>query len=311
MNDESTSSQFNVVCCEILEAMKFLFGLLLVLFAFFPANAQELAPVSRLLCNLKDTRINESSGLAASQKYAAHNLLWTHNDSGGTPQIFLFNPDGDTVATVTLTGAQNRDWEDMAVAGGHIYVGDIGDNLRQHDSVIIYRLPEPQLNPERKDQTIQVTPEKMTLKYPDAPCDSETLMATRSGELILVSKNGGASRFYKTPRPFENNAAQTLELIGEYTFTGPTAWAYLTTAGDLSADGQRFVVRTYTHAHEWILPPNGDWKSALTQAPRSWDLPKTKQGEAICYSADAMQYFISSEGVPAPIWEIEFTPFAN
>jgi hypothetical protein len=290
--------------------MKFLFGLFLVLLSFSSVQAQEIAPTSRLLCNLKDARINESSGLAASQKYVDYNLLWTHNDSGGTPQVFLFNPDGDTVATVTLNGAQNRDWEDMAVAGGYIYVGDIGDNLRQHESVIIYRLPEPQLNPEGKNQNIQATPEKMTLKYPDAPCDSETLMATRNGELVLISKNGGASRFYKTPKPFENGSTQTLELVGEYAFTGPTAWSYLTTAGDLSPDGQRFVVRTYTHAHEWQLP-GGDWKSALTKAPRSWELPKAKQGEAICYSADSMQYYVSSEGTPAPIWEIEFAPMTR
>ncbi len=291
--------------------MKFLCGFLFVFLSFFPVQAQQLAPTSQLLCNLKDTRINESSGLAASRKYADYNLLWTHNDSGGTPQVFLFNPDGETVATVTLTGVQNRDWEDMAVAGGYIYVGDIGDNLRRHESVVIYRLPEPQLNPEGKNQEIQVVPEKMTLKYPDAPCDSETLMATRSGELVLVSKNGGASRFYKTPRPFENNSTQILELVGEYAFTGPTAWSYLTTAGDLSPDDRRFVVRTYTHAHEWQLPADGDWKSALAQAPRSWELPKAKQGEAICYSTDAMQYFVSSEGTPAPIWEIEFAPFSN
>lgn len=292
--------------------MKFWRWFLLVGIGFLPtatrADEAAVTPTVRVVCELKDTRIDESSGLAASRKYSAQGLLWTHNDSGGKPEIFLVNRDGETVAEVLLRGATNRDWEDIAISGDWIYVGEIGDNLRRHENITIYRLREPQLDPNAKDQKFEVECEKMVLNYPDSAADCETLMATASGELILLSKNGGASRFYKTPAPFQNGATQTLEKIGEYSFAGPTAWSYLTTGGDLSPDETRFVSRTYTHAYEWVLPANKNWNNVDWSTPRSWALPKSKQGEAICYSADGTKYLLSSEGAPAPIWELEFAP---
>ena len=282
---------------------------LLLLFLVFHfavvAKAQNVAPVAEKICELKDARINESSGLAASRKYSASELLITHNDSGGEPKLFYVNLHGETVAEVLLKGATNIDWEDMAITDDWIYVGDIGDNMRKRESVTIYRLREPEFNPRKTGQKREATCEKMTLKYPDAPCDSETLMATRNGEIILISKNGGPSRFYKTPRAFENNATQTLEKIGEYSFTGKTASSYLTTGGDLSPSGMSFIVRTYTHAYAWSLLDE-TWKRAIKDTPYIWELPTSKQGEAICFAADSSAYFLSSEGAPAPIWKIKF-----
>ena len=286
-------------------ALLFLFSILHFAVA---ATAQSVAPVAEKWCELKDARIEESSGLATSREYSASELLVTHNDSGGEAKLFYINSRGETVAEVLLTGATNIDWEDMAIAGGFTYVGDIGDNLRKRESIVIYRLREPKFNPEKTGQKLEASWEKMTLKYPDAPCDSETLLVTGNGEIVLVSKNGGPSRFYKTPRAFENNSAQTLEPFGEYSFTGKAASSYLATGGDLSSDESRFVVRTYTHAYEWVLPPNRDWKSAFASTPRTWELPVSRQGEAICYSQDAQEYFTSEEGAGAPIDRIEFSP---
>src|SRR5690606_30306729 len=119
---------------------------------------------------------------------------------------FLFNRQGETVAEVLLQGAQNIDWEDMAIAGDWVYVGDFGDNWHQRDSVTIYRFREPVLDAAKTGQSLVSTCEKMTLRYPGGARDCETLMATAAGELILVSKNGGASRFYQTPRAFKDGA---------------------------------------------------------------------------------------------------------
>lgn len=288
------------------------FGVFILVVALLAAPFRSLAeadiPVSKLVCELQDTRIDESSGLAASRKYFDQELLWTHNDSGGKPELFLVNLKGQTVATVLLKDAASLDWEDMAIAGGFIYVGDIGDNWRRRKEIVIYRIPEPQLDPEKLGQKLEVSSEKMVLNYPDGAADCETLIATSSGHLVLVSKNGGPSRFYKTLEPFQNGSTQTLEKFGEYSFTGETAWSYLSTGGDLSPDETRFVVRTYTHAYEWQLPADGGWKKIDWSAPREWELPESEQGEAICYSADGQKYFLSSEGIPAPIWSVEFAP---
>lgn len=311
--------------------MKFWLGILFLSAGFLPACAQEnvesakkvaapeivvatqtkVASGARLICRLKDGRIDESSGLAASREYSEHDLLITHNDSGGTPEIFYVNQRGETVATVLLRGAQNLDWEDIAVSGGWIYVSDSGDNLRRRKNVVIYRLREPQFDPTKVNQSLEMDCEKMFLQFPDGARDCETLMATKDGVLILVSKLtfpfqvGTTNGFYRTPTPFKNGETQTLQKIGEYAFSGPALFSYLTTGGDLSPDESRFVVRTYTDAYEWKLPADKNWKNVTWSTPSlKWELPKTEQGEAICYSADGKKYYISSEKLPTPIWEI-------
>lgn len=301
--------KFNAVGCAILLRMKFRFSCFILIFSIclfaFSASTKETAQKVLPICELKDARINESSGLAASTKYPFQSLLVTHNDSGGEAKLFYFNLQGETVAEVLLNGATNIDWEDIAIAGDYIYVGDIGDNLRRRESVTIYRLREPEFHPKKLGQKLEATYEKMTLKYPDAPCDAETLIATASGEIILVSKNGGPSRFYKTPRAFKNGGTQTLKKIGEYSFKGKSARSYLATGGDLVTGETQFVVRTYTHAYVWLLN-DYDWTQAIARAPAIQELPQSKQGEAICYEFAAGDFFVSEEGTPAPIWKVPF-----
>ena len=93
------------------------FCTLVLLTTVVSANAQ--TPVVRLkygagkeLAKLANKAINESSGLAASP--AHRGVFWTHNDSGSKPLLYAFNKKGQDLATVTVTGASARDWEDMS-----------------------------------------------------------------------------------------------------------------------------------------------------------------------------------------------------
>ena len=89
--------------------------------------------------------LEESSGVALSRLHAG--VLWTHNDSGGDPEIFAIGEGGELLGRVTVTGAQLRDWEDLAVGdcevGSCLYIADTGDNQARRKSVGIYRIPEP------------------------------------------------------------------------------------------------------------------------------------------------------------------------
>ncbi len=72
---------------------------------------------------LKDPRITESSGLAASRAHPG--VYWTHNDQD-EPRVFAVDSrTGETVATVTLRGVgKPRDMEAVSVGpDGHVYVG--------------------------------------------------------------------------------------------------------------------------------------------------------------------------------------------
>ncbi|HVF10688.1 MAG TPA: hypothetical protein VNA16_07790 [Abditibacteriaceae bacterium] len=261
---------------------------------------------ARKLCELGDERIDESSGLAASRRYPGY--LWTHNDSGDNSRLFLINQQGQTVATVLLEGAGARDWEDMAVAGkgsdAWVYVGDIGDNLGWRPTVVIYRWREPELDFSKGAVSLTVPCERLILAYPDGPHDAETLLATTEGNLIIVTKTMGASLIFKTPQPFKAGATQKLERVGTYRFGAANGFGALTTGGDLSPDGKRLVIRTYLQAYEWNLPAQSPWTAVWQITPHAFALPATKQGEAICYSADGNSLFTTSEKRPTPLWQL-------
>src|ERR1700754_1858165 len=92
-------------------------------------------PDPGIAMNLSDPRITESSGLAVSPRHPG--ILYTHNDSGGSNVIYAIGPDGRTRASLTLSGARNRDWEAISIgrdgAGSAIFVADIGDNARSEE----------------------------------------------------------------------------------------------------------------------------------------------------------------------------------
>ena len=68
------------------------------------------------LATIKDKSISESSGLVASR--TTPGAYWTHNDSGDGPFIYAFDTRGDSLGTFRVTGAQARDWEDIAAGPG-------------------------------------------------------------------------------------------------------------------------------------------------------------------------------------------------
>lgn len=277
-----------------------------------------LVPTARKMFEAGDTRIDECSGLGASRRYPG--AWWMHNDSGDEARLFLVGADGKTRATIQLQGALADDWEDMAIAadagsaadknarGAWVYAGDIGDNLEMRDHITIYRFREPSVPAQSTLTPVSVPCESLTLRYPVGARNAETLLANARGELMIVTKTTRASEFFITPKPFQNGTTQTLQSIGKYQFgesndgrlrTRPR----MTTGGDISPDGRRIVVCTYTQAHEWTLP-DGDWKTLLKTQPQLFELPALKQSEAIAYGADGKGLFVSSEGVPCPLWQI-------
>ncbi|HEX8833936.1 MAG TPA: hypothetical protein VF719_07030 [Abditibacteriaceae bacterium] len=266
------------------------------------------------LCDLADARIDESSGLAASRRYPG--LLWTHNDSGDAARLFLVNQTGATLAEVELRGAGALDWEDMAAAGvgedGWIYVADVGDNLEARPAVAIYRFREPEIDTKSTTEKqngaapkIVVDCEQMTIYYPDGPHNVETLLATSDGLLLIVTKNKGESLLFSTPDVWKKGARFKMKPLGAYSFPGPGLFERLTTGGDLSPDGTRLVIRTYTHAYEWNLTtPNALEDGWWNRAPRAMLLPQTQQGEAICYALDGKSLFLTSEKTPTPLLQL-------
>ncbi len=269
--------------------------------AVLPMQAADAYDEPALLFKIADERITESSGLASSR--VTPGVVWTHDDSGSEPELFaLREDDGATVAALTLEGAENVDWEDMAIGpgpdcGSALYVGDIGDNGKARTSVRLYVADEPELDPERPsgDGTLATT--AFELAYPDGPHDAETLLVhPRTGEVAIVTKEGdGQSGVYAATMPLDPDAATALTRIAELDVSS------LATGGDVTPDGSRVAVRTYGDFLEWSVPDEGGLADAFATEPVRRDLPSQQQGESLAYARDGSAVLAGSEGEQSPV----------
>jgi hypothetical protein len=264
---------------------------------------------ARELCNLKDDRLDESSGIAAS--FYNKDSFWTNNDSGDSARIFLFNKSGDTIAVVNLKGITAIDWEDVASfklgKDPYILMADVGDNARRRKGYSLYLIHEPAISGKsgiNKDAlSIEVEPAStIDFNYEDGPHDCESVAVDPGQSIIyLVSKEREESKVYALPIPPEGSKDTNIaKAIATLKMPYPTAM-------DISPDGMRAVVLTYSDAYEFARANGETWVQAFSREPRKIALPSRKQGEGICYGLDGKTLYLTSEGKSQPLWEIPAT----
>lgn len=256
-----------------------------------PAVADDAgSPATPESFTLRDPRITESSGLAASRAHKG--VYWTHNDSDDGPYVYAVDGrTGKTVATVTLRGIDPRDVEAISVGpDGDVYVGDIGDNLDgTWPEVWIYRFPEPR---QLRDTT--VTPTRHTVRYADGPRNAESLMVhPKTGRVYIASKSGeGKGGLYAGPRK--------LTASGVNTFTRVSKIDFEATDGAFSPDGTRLVLRAYFSATAYRWKPDGP-------PVRTGDVnvPLQRQGESVTFTPDGRTLMFGSEGAGSTVEPVE------
>ncbi|WP_293013713.1 hypothetical protein [Mongoliibacter sp.] len=255
-----------------------------------PMYQDSLFSGPKTIGKLKNKAIDEASGLAFSQMHQG--ILYTHNDSGGDPFVFLLDTLGKDRGKIILEGVKNRDWEDIAVGPGpldntsYIYVGEIGDNRAEYPEIKIHRFPEPKTI----EKSVKVTPETLTLVYPDGPRDAETLMIDPlSKDIFILSKRDSANTLYKTTQDaFLKNDIVTLEKVMTIDLT-------MSVAGDISMDGTQILIKNYLVVFYWERDPSESIPEALARNPVILPYKPEPQGEAIAFAPNGKSYFTLSE----------------
>ncbi|MBC7929320.1 MAG: hypothetical protein H7Z38_02035 [Rubrivivax sp.] len=267
-----------------------------------------------LLAELEDRAVEESSGIAASAGNPG--VFWTHNDSGDGPFVYAFDRQGRARGVWRVEGARAQDWEDIARGPGpengrsYLYVGDIGDNGGKRDSIVVYRFPEPIVEPaaaktSRKDARATATAEALRLKYPDGPHNAEALLVhPSSGDIYVVTKGGADAGVYKLNAPASVAEVGTLTRVA--TIRGPGFFGALITGGDISPDGLRVALCDYANGYELRLPAGSgqSFDDVWKQTPVIISLGARRQGEAVGYRHDGAALLATSEGLPAPLIEV-------
>jgi len=271
-----------------------------LLFLALPVGcvAPDRSAPGRVLCSRPERlsvlppELEEASGLAASRRHAG--VLWMHNDSGGEPAVFAVDSTGAVLGRVRVTGAENVDWEDIAVgpcpAGECIYIADTGDNGERREVVTIYRVPEP--DPADKATS---PAERFRLRYPDGPRDAEALFVTPDtpdARVYLVSKGRTSPvTVYRAPTPLPAEATALLEPVAALTDGAQFGPLYVTGAG-ATPDGRRVVVRTYVNLRLYRLDDDG---LVPIGAPVDLHGLAEPQGEAVDIRADGTVLLASEE----------------
>lgn len=244
--------------------------------------------------------VREASGVAASRVH--DDVLWVHNDSDGGAVVFAVAPTGEMIGRAALNGAQNRDWEDIAVArcpaggpdGDCIFIGDIGDNRAAREAIGLWIVPEPD---PRADENIDAV--FVRLRYPDGPRDAEAMAVLEDGSALIVSKGREhpVSVYRSEPLNWPSGSAPepTMTLIARLS-AEPVSLPEQVTGADVDGKG-RIAVRSYATLQFYRLA--SDSMVALLPDPARLDSLSEPQGEGVAFGRRGLVYLISEAGPQA------------
>ena len=250
---------------------------------------------------IESGRLNESSGLAASQRYS--DVLWSMNDSGGNAELFALSASGKHLGSWLLDMPKPSDWEAMTSfmweQKPYLLVADIGDNFATREQVSYTIIAEPDIRNLPTDARLAPVLTQ-TFTYPEGPRDSEAIAVNAAqGELLVLSKRTQPPELYRLPLTLDTNRkgasntmpTQVAEKIGSLGgFEKPDraavdlygeAWPYLGMPTGMSLFGDRLLITTLEDAFLFD-------RKHMAAPPQRIPLPYIGQREAIT--------FVGSEG---------------
>ena len=273
------------------------------------------APVSLTLVSVLNDDVRETSGLAN-----VNGKIYTHNDSGGSNLLYEINAStGDVIRSITVNGATNVDWEDLAYDDTHLYIADIGNNLGNRSNLKIYKILKSDL-----DANITVNAETIAFSYTDqttftydpftTPYDAEALIAY-NGQLYVFTKNWAdhTSKVYSIP---------TIPGSYEVTSVSEKALDVMVTGAAIDGAGSSVTLVGYTNPYDIDTP----FKSMIVKLSgftgdnffsgsiAEHEIKNSQivgQVEAILFNT-SLEFYLSAEGVtvqsveyPAKLYKTE------
>ena len=124
-------------------------------FLFFScANHGQLTYITELPKGKK-----ENSGLVSYE----NNTVWGVEDGGDDDDIYKIDFKGKISKELKVKNGKNEDWEDLTKdSEGNLYIGDFGNNRNDRKDLVIYKLPNPEIEPGDK-----IDAEKIEFNYPE------------------------------------------------------------------------------------------------------------------------------------------------
>lgn len=244
------------------------------------------------LAELTERKLQEVSGLAASVRNKGY--LWTHNDSGNPPEIYLVDEQLQILLTCKLDGVKNRDWEEIAVGPGpdknknYLYVADIGDNNAKHNLKYVYRFEEPALSASGSAEIIVRDFDTIIFRLEDGKKDTEAIMIhPETKNLYVLSKREKPVYLYELKFPFSLTDTLTAEKVLSIPLTQIVAAA-------ISRDGNEILMKNYDNIYYWETKGKS-LPEVLKKEPHLLKYTEEPQGEAIAFNVNGTGFYTLSE----------------
>lgn len=268
--------------------------------------------------------VNEASGLDVSP--FDQGRLYHINDSGDTGRFFVTALDGRQLRQVRIDGFDPVDTEDLTLGacgeggGTCLFIADIGDNQGRRPTVEIVLVREQASFP------VSVAPERrIRFRYADGPHDAESLAVQPNGDLWILTKTIDLARLRVLPGalfriPYAawtegDGNVLVAERVGELdlpAISSDPLRGSLATAMDLSDDGRKLLVLTYTNAFEFAIDLSSAAPKPASEMVEGVDfeeipLTQLQQQEAIAYLPDGTGFIYTSEapGGETPIMRVD------
>lgn len=261
--------------------MKKGFVFLFCCFSFFVFSQKSVALSEEL---------KEISGI----QYINDTLLVAHNDGGNGPLLYFLNPNtGIILKRVFVKDVKNTDWEDIALDGKYLFIGNFGNNNNKRKNLSIIRVSW-------KDALIKdtISSEFMTFEFSEQkafPPEKKALnfdtecLTFADGYLWLFTKNrtepfDGVTNVYRAK--FQDNTHAILKK--EYSIKiGSKGWMFDSVTGGDFAYGY-FYLTTYNRVLKYLF---SEGKFSLV---KQYKYKEYNQKEAITVIKDD-QIYVANE----------------
>jgi hypothetical protein len=243
------------------------------------------------VCVVNSSQLGNQSGVTSlvSGMVATDQGIYVVN-GGDTDDliIYLVNPKTCAVNGQSY-GTNPIDPEDLAFGDGALWVADIGDADATRNWITLEQCTIGQS---------PCTPFRMAYPSGVTKLGAQAMILDKNNTPIIFGVVSGKTSIYKPNKALQPNITSGLPVltkVGDFTPIAtntpsalPPALANATVTGaNMSPDGSKVVIRTFSDAYEYTVGADGDVVNAITKTqPNVTPLPNEANGRAITYSAD-------------------------
>lgn len=226
--------------------------------------------------------LKENSGIISLKD----STIWVIEDGGNKDELYQVNFRGEILKSLKVKNGNNTDWEDLTKdKAGNVYIADIGNNNNSRKDLVIYKVPNPEIEPGDK-----IDAEKIELSYPEQKefppkksnrfFDAESLFHHDS-TLYIVTKNRsnpftGSAFIYSVP---DKKGTYDATLVAEINLC--SEWKTCQITGiDISPKGDKVVALSYG---KLFIFTDFTWDNFASGKIEEIDLGIRTQLESICF----------------------------